>query len=513
MSQQMKRVGVAGLLHESNTFLQVTTTRRHFEQASLTKGEAVIERWEGSNHELGGFLEGAKRFGFIPVPIMATYAVPSGTIEGAAFEGLLEEMVNELRSSMPLDGLLVALHGATVAQNYRDADGEILRRLRESVGGGLPLIATLDLHANVSSNMVAHTNAMVVYRSNPHLDQRDRGLEAAELMTRTLNGKVHPVQAFESPPLLINISKQYTSQSPALELYQDVLEVRKWPGILSASIAMGFYYADVEEMGASFLAVADHDHELAVKASRWMARRAWERRQDFLGELIPPEEAVRLAAHSPAAPAVLMDVGDNVGGGSPGDSTVLLEEVLRQRALNALVILCDPEAVNLCVAAGVRQEVELIVGAKTDSLHGKPVKVRGRVRLISDGRFEETEVRHGGWRFNDQGVTAVVETIEQHRIVLTSRRMAPMSLEQLRSLGIKPEQNKILIVKGVIAPRAAYERIASQVILVDTPGLTNANPATFQYRHRRRPLYPLEADAEYPSKITKKSEAEFGRDE
>jgi microcystin degradation protein MlrC len=493
----MKRVGIAGFLHESNTFLQVTTTRRNFEQASLTKGEAVIRRWEGGNHELGGFLEGAKRFGFTPVPIMATYAIPSGTIEGAAFEELCEEMVTELRNSLPLDGLLVALHGATVAENYRDADGEILRRLRESVGRDLPLIITLDLHANVSSNMVAYTNATVIYRSNPHLDQKDRGLEAAQLMTRTLNGKVHPVQAFESPPLLINISKQYTSQSPALELYQDVLEVMKWPGILSAGVAMGFYYADVEEMGASFLAVADHDRELAVKAARWMSRRAWERRQDFLGELLPPAEAVRRAAQSSTAPAVLMDVGDNVGGGSPGDSTVLLEEVLRQRALNALVVLYDPEAVNFCVAVGVRQEVELIVGAKIDSLHGKPVKVKGSVRLISDGRFVETEVRHGGWGFNDQGVTAVVETVEQHMIVLTSRRMAPMSLEQLRSLGIKPEQKKILIVKGVIAPRAAYEPISSQVILVDTPGLTNANPASFQYRHRRRPLYPLEVEAEY----------------
>ena len=504
MSQQMKRVGIAGLLHESNTFLQVTTTRRHFEQASLTKGAAVIQRWEGSNHELGGFLEGAKRFGFIPVPIMATYAIPSGTIQGAAFEELLEELVNELRNSMPLDGLLVALHGATVAENYRDADGEILRRLRESVGSDLPLIATLDLHANVSSNMVAHTNATVIYRSNPHLDQKDRGLEAAELMTRTLNGQIHPVQALECPPLLINISKQYTSQSPALELYQDVLEVMKWPGILSASIAMGFYYADVEEMGASFLAVADHDPELAAKAARWMSRHAWERRQDFLGELVPPAEAVRRAAQSPTAPVVLMDVGDNVGGGGPGDSTILLGEVFRQRVPNALAVLYDPEAVSLCVEAGVRQEVELAVGAKTDLLHGKPVIVKGKVRLISDGIFVETQVRHGGWGVNDQGITAVVETAEQHTIVLTSRRMAPMSLEQLLSLGIKPEQKKILIVKGVIAPRAAYEPIASEIILVETPGSTSANPARFQYRHRRRPLYPLEAEAEYRQLDSKK---------
>ncbi len=402
----MKRIGIAGFLHESNTFLPVATTRKHFEQASLAKGAAVIKCWEGTNHELGGFLEGAQRFGFTPVPIMAAYAIPSGTIQGAAFEKLLDEMVEELRSSLPLDGLLVALHGATVAENFRDADGEILRRLRGTAGSDLPIIPTLDLHANVSAKMVAYTNATVIYRSNPHLDQKDRGLEAAQLVARTLKGEVHPVQAVESPPLLINISKQYTLQSPDMELYQDALEVMKWPGVLSASVAMGFYYADVEEMGASFLVVADRDRELAAKAACWMARRAWERRQEFLGELLPPAEAVRRVTRSSVAPIVLMDVGDNVGGGSAGDSTILLDEVLRQKVPNALVVLYDPEAVRLCFAAGVRQEVELAVGAKTDSQHGKPVKVKGKLRGISDGVFVEPQVRHGGWRFNDQGVTA-----------------------------------------------------------------------------------------------------------
>ena len=228
-----------------------------------------------------------------------------------------------------------------------------------------------------------------------------------------------------------------------------------------------------------------------------MAGRAWERRREFLGDLVSLKDAVRRAAQPAGAPTVLMDAGDNVGAGSSGDSTILLEEILRQRVPNALAVLYDPEAVSLCVEAGLRQEIELAVGAKTDLLHGRPVNVKGKVRLISDGIFVETQVRHGGWGVHDQGITAVVETAEQHLIVLTSRRMAPMSLEQLLILGIKPEQKKILIVKGVIAPRAAYEPIASEIILVDTPGSTSANPARFQYRHRRRPLYPLESEVEY----------------
>ena len=491
------RVGVAGFLHESNTFLSVPTTIAHFEQASLTRGEALLQRWSGSRHELGGLLEGAQLHGFLPVPLLATFAVPSGTIEGEAFEELIGTMVDDLRSALPLDALLVALHGATVSEHFPDADGEVLRRLRGVLGPTVPMIMTLDLHANVSPRMIAYTNAAVFYRSNPHLDQRERGLEAATLVARTLRGEISPVQAIETPPLLISIAKQHTEEQPAKGLYDDLHSVLQWPGILSASVAMGFYYADVAEIGASFLAVADRDPELARKAANWMARRAWERRQDFQGQLPGPEAAVRQAKLAGEGPVVLMDVGDNVGGGSPGDSTILIAEVLRQQATNALVVLYDPEAVEACLRAGVRREVDLKVGGKTDQQHGDPVPIQGRVRLISDGLFTETKVRHGGWGDYDQGLTAIVETAQQHTFVLTSRRMAPMSLEQILSLGIQPEAKQILVVKGVVAPRAAYAPIAKSILLVDTPGATSVNPANFTFKNRRRPLYPLELEAEY----------------
>ena len=406
-------------------------------------------------------------------------------------------MIGDLKSALPLDGLLVALHGATVSEHCPDADGEVLPRLREILGPIVPIIMTLDLHANVSPQMIAYTDAAVFYRSNPHLDQRERGLEAATLMARTLRGEISPVQAIETPPLLISIAKQHTAEQPAKGLYEDLQSVLQWPGILSASVAMGFYYADVAEMGASFLAVADRDPELARKASKWMAHRAWERRQIFQGQLPSPEAAVRQARLAEEGPVALMDVGDNVGGGSPADSTILITEVLRQQASNALVVLYDPEAVQACIQAGPRQEVDPRVGGKTDRQYGDPVRLQGRVHLISDGLFTETKVRHGGWGDYDQGLTAVVETTQQHTFVLTSRRMAPMSLEQILSLGIKPEMKQILIVKGVVAPRAAYSPIAKSIVPVDTPGATSNNPANFNFRNRRRPLYPLEPEAEY----------------
>ncbi|MEO8131449.1 MAG: M81 family metallopeptidase [Bryobacteraceae bacterium] len=493
----MQRVGVAGFLHESNTFLGVPTTYEQFAATSLTSGREMFTRWCDAHHELGGMLRELAAERLEAVPLIATFAVPSGTITAGAFEAIVDGVLEEIRKALPLDGLLLALHGATVSEAYRDADGEVLRRVRQLVGPDLLVVTTLDLHANVSDEMIRHATATVAYRSNPHLDQEQRGAEAAAILAMTLRGAVKPVQAIERPPMLMHISRQFSGESPARELYDDAAAVMAWPGILSASVAMGFPYADVEEMGANFWAVADGDEALARRAAQWMASRAWARRHEFVGQLPSPSEAVKIGAGAAETPVVLMDIGDNVGAGSPGDSTILFEEVLRQGVPNALVILYDPVAVEHCVQAGPGATVRLGAGANTDTRHGSPVVLSGVVRTLSDGKFLETQIRHGGWGAMDQGITAVVETPEEHTVVLTSKRMAPMSLEQILSLGIHPERKRILIVKGVVAPRAAYEPVAKRVLLVDTAGVTSDNPRHFDYKHRRVPLFPLEAEAQY----------------
>ncbi|MBN8734613.1 MAG: M81 family metallopeptidase [Acidobacteria bacterium] len=484
MKPQVPRIGVAGFLHESNTFLGVPTTYHHFTAASLTRGPALLHRWTNTHHELGGFLDALTAANADIIPLLATFAVPSGTITAEAYERIASELLDDLRAALPLDGLLLALHGATVSAEHPDADGELLRRIRDLVGPDLPIVTTLDLHANVSPRMIALANATVAYRTNPHLDQRDRGREAATLLLRTLSGEIRPVQALETPPMLVQISRQHTASPPAADLYAAIPEVLAWPGILSASITMGFYYADVEEMGAACFAVADNDPALARRAALHLSQHAWSLRHALTGSLPTPAEAVSQAiaanaSPNPRGPIVLMDVGDNVGAGSPADSTILFAEILRQNARNSLVILYDPAAVQACLAAGPGATVRLNVG-------GPPVPIEGAVRTLSDGRFVEPQIRHGGWGDYDQGLTAVVETADAHTIVLTSRRMAPLSLEQLISLGIHPEWKSILIAKGVVAPRAAYEPIAAEILLVDTPGVTSDNPNHFTY-HRRRP--------------------------
>jgi microcystin degradation protein MlrC len=491
------KVSILGFLHESNTFISAPTRYADFARTSLTRDEEMVKRWTGAHHELGGMIAGCEETGLTVAAGMATIAVPSGAIEAKAYEQLTDELIASLKKTLPIEGLLVALHGATVSAEFPDADGEILRRIREVTGPDLPIIVTLDLHANISAEMVRNSTAIICYRTNPHLDQRERGREASLLMGRTLRGEVRPVQAIAAPPMVIQISCQYTPELPASLLYDSVREALLIPGILSASVAMGFYYADVAEMGTSFLAVADGDLALAQRTANQMAQKAWDTRGSFYRPLPDASAAVAQAIASEKKPVVLLDIGDNVGGGGPGDSTILFQEIQRQGARNALVILYDPEAVRRCLTAGIGATVTLEAGGKTDYIHGKPLHIRGCVRTLSDGKFVETQIRHGGWGGGDQGITAVVETEEGHTIVLTSGRMPPMSLEQVISLGIHPERKDILIVKGVVGPRAAYEPVVGEFLLVGTPGVTADDPNAFSYQRRRMPLYPLEKDAAF----------------
>ena len=490
------RIGIAGISHESNSFSSQPTTLARFKEGGIYRGNEIVEQYKNSHSKIAGYLDGADRFGFEAVPLFIANAMPMGPLPRDTYETLVAEVLDSICKAGHLDGLFLYLHGAMVSEEYLDGDGELCARVRNLLPD-MPIMTTPDIHANMSWKMVENTTATVVYRMNPHLDTRERGLETAELMARTLHGEIKPVQWLEMPPMIINILKQHTREEPALSLIKDADTAAKRSRILSTSPVLGYQYADVEEMGASFLAVADGDLRAAKSAARWMAKRAWERRHEFVGDAPPPAQALKEATAFDGKPVVLMDVGDNVGGGSTADSTILLDEAIRLGIRDMLVVLWDPESVKRCAQAGIGAEISLKVGGKTDNMHGRPVSIKGRVRTLTDGRFIEEKPTHGGNRFFDQGLTAVVETDMEHTLILTTLPMAPVSIEQVRSTGITPERKKLIIAKGVVAPRGAYQPIAAKIILVNTGGACDADPFQREYKHRRRPLFPLESDATY----------------
>jgi microcystin degradation protein MlrC len=264
------------------------------------------------------------------------------------------------------------------------------------------------------------------------------------------------------------------------------------PGVLAVSILPGFAYADVPQMGPGVVVVTENNADLARHEADRLAGRLWDVRDQLAPRLPDAAAAVAEALRATRLPVVLVDTGDNVGGGSAGDGTVLLAEILRQGATDSVVCLYAPDEVQRCVVAGIGQEVALTVGGKVDRVHGDAVSVTGRVRVLHDGTYVEPQVRHGGKRVNHMGLTALVELPGRNLLVLNSQRHPPFSLGQLTCLGIRPKQQRLLVVKAAIAYKAAYAPIAGTIIPVDTPGLTAVNPERFAYRHIRRPLFPLD---------------------
>jgi microcystin degradation protein MlrC len=495
----MKRVGIIALLHESNTFLEEPTTLEHFRSNLLVTGSAVIDAFQGSPHEVSGFIDSLSECSDIEtIGIFAARAMPYGMITAECWQALMQQLEESLRSALPLDGLLLAPHGATVAASALDADGDWLERVRKIVGPEIPMIGTLDLHANVSPRMVRPCQALFGYRTNPHLDQRARGLEAGETMIRTLTEEISPQLALVQLPLCVNIERQATSEDHGQRLWAEAERLQAMPGMLSVSCLYGFPYSDVIEMGATVLAVSDRRRTQAESVAAEMAKFWWKNRSDFVGHLIRTEDAIRRACemrlHDATRPVGLLEMGDNVGGGSPGDGTWIAQEWLTHGNGKLLTVIADPAAVQSAMTAGVCHSVTIPVGGKLDpKRHGPPIEDTFRVLSISDGKFSEPETRHGGYSKFDQGPTAVLEgSTTGITIIATTHRVAPMSLHQVLSQGLRPENFAAIVIKGVHAPFAAYAPVCSQLIRVNTNGATTADLDLLSFQHRRHPMEPFE---------------------
>ena len=508
------RVGIIGFLHESNTFIDSPTTIDNFLSDVLATGDDILLRFRDAPHEIGGFIAGLESESIEAVPMFAARATPSGPINDGALTTIHLAIQRELAKHHPLDGILAAVHGAAVPMldlplepllpgnelriqdGQLDLDGLILTVIRDGLRNVAPLVATLDLHANLSQRMVDATDAIIGYRTNPHIDQRERGMEAARLMARTLRGEVKPTMAAAFPRVAINIEKQLTSEEPCRQLYQIADEMLHEPNVLSNSVLLGFPYADVAEMGSSVVVVTDNDSGQAQQLANQLAGYVEENRHQFAGEFLDVNAAVEQALQLDG-PVLLLDMGDNVGGGSPGDGTALANEIhwsaLRsQNPTPAFVCFCDREMVSIVREMGVGKSLYFPLGGKVETSQGRPFHAWARSVSLHDGKFTEDAITHGGITQFDQGPTAIVETDSGLTIMLTTNRVPPFSLRQMTAFGLDPADFQLIVAKGVHAPRAAYDAVCKHCLRVDTPGVTRADMTKLNYQHRRRPLFPFE---------------------
>jgi microcystin degradation protein MlrC len=482
------RLITGGIMHETHTFSAEPTPEAVWD---IVRGEQCW-RYAGTNHSLGGTIDGAHAHGVELVPTFFAHATASGPVDCATFERLLDELTTGIAAALPADGVVLTLHGAMVAEGVPDGELEILRRVRAIIGPDLPIAVTLDLHANTSKALIDLATIIVGYDTYPHVDINARAQEAVGLLVRTIRGEITPVVGFAAPPLMPVPQAMNTSVHPFNTLFDRVHALEAGGGALSITLAGGFAYADTPAAGLSVITITDGDREAADRIANDLARQAWELRHDMVITNVPPADAVAQAIAYPGGPVVLVDVGDNIGGGTPGDGTVLLAELLRQGAERAVVIIADPEAVQEAMGAGVGAEVSLTVGARVDRLHGDPLPISGTVRLLSDGRWVHEGPENAGVPVNS-GPTAVLD-VAGNSVVLTSVKTAPGDLQQLKSVGIDPERQHILVVKAAIRWRGGYLPITKHHIDVDTPGLGSVNLANFDFAHIRRPVFPLDAE-------------------
>lgn len=480
---------VGGIGHETHTFSKVKTTLEHFQEQELLYNDELISYFKNTRTEIGGMIDGAKAQNVDLIPTLYGWATPSGLVCEDALDHLMSNLITRI-TKIKADGILLCLHGAMVAENNDDVEGYLLEEIRSKIGSRTPIIATLDLHANISELMVQKADVLIGYDTYPHTDPYERGVEAVEVITKIVREKLSPVTALEEPPLLPAVQRMLTNESPMKELIDLAHQMESEDDVIVVTVSGGFPYSDVPFAGISLVVSCNKNRELARDRAKELCELAWSKRQEFTVCNLSVDESVRKAISTRNAPVILVDIADNIGGGSPGDGTALLESLIDQGAKDALIVINDPEAVQASIEAGINEKVEMKVGGKIDNLHGDPILIEGKVKLISNGEFGYKGSYMTGRAVN-MGPTVVLEC-QGTTLVLTTFKTMPFDLQQLRSLGIEPKDLKIIVVKSAIAWRAAYESIAEEIIEVDTPGLCSPNLRHFDYKKIRRPIFPLD---------------------
>ncbi len=483
----MARIAVAGFQHETNTFSPVAAAYRDFAQADgwppLLRGRDMLAELPGINLPAAGFIAAARRQGHELVPLLWCSAPPSGPVTRDAYERIAGELLERLAAARPLDALYLDLHGAMVAEHAEDGEGELLRRLR-GIAGDLPIVASLDLHANVSPSMIEQAAALVAYRTYPHVDMAETGERAAALLGRVLrSGSL--AKAARRPQFLIPLIWQCTLVDPAAALFRAVAAAER-ADVASLSFAPGFPPADVPDCGPSVLAYAE-SRAAADRAAERLAAAVAEAEADFAGKVHAPEEAVREAmriAARAARPVVLADTEDNPGAGGGSDRMALIEALRRLGAKDAVAgLICDPAAAKAAHEAGEGSEIEIALGETTPRPGRRPMAGRFRVERLGDGRFAATGPFYAGNRM-DLGPMARL-AIDGLRILVSSRKQQAADQAMFRHLGIEPARQKILALKSSVHFRADFQPIAEAVLIVAADGPNPVDHRRLPYRRLR----------------------------
>ena len=486
------RIATGCIGHETNTFSPVPTTIDSFRRMV---GDEILKNFGNTSTVTGGIIEAAAELKVELVPLLWSFATPSRKVEQDAYDSLKSEFLDLLSGAGEIDGVVLDLHGAMVTEDIEDAEADLISSVREIVGSR-PVVVTFDLHANITPETVKYPDVIIGFDTYPHIDTYERGIEAVEVIYKTVQGEIKPTMAYRQLPLLTSPPSQCTMRPPASDLVKRLHQLESEDRVVTATLSMGFPFADIHDAGVSVLVTTDGNRELAEQKVNEFAAHIWSIREDFRTNLVSIEEAIEHADQSSGQPTVLAEGADNPGGGGPCDGTFILRAFVEADVRDAVVaIISDPESVAQAIEAGVGNRVTLNVGGKTDDMHGEPVALEAYVKTISDGVYLRKGPMARG-AIDRMGRTAVIKTggVE---VILTEERSQPLDAEVLRSVGIEPRDRKLIALKSAVHYRADYTPIAHEILEVDTPGVHSANLTNFRYENLRRPIHPLDSNAEF----------------
>ena len=497
-----KLISVGGFQHETNTFAPHLAPFEAFERADswpgLTLGEALFDTMAGLNIPLSGFIDSARRAGHRLHPLCWCSAEPSSYVTRDAFERVADLICDALRDGESIDAVYLDLHGAMVTEHFEDGEGEMLRRVRDLVGPEVPIVISLDLHANVTEGMLAWSDAMTIYRTYPHLDMALTGSRAYEMLETIMSGhKLH--KAMRKIPFLFPLSSQCTDFDPCKSIYHRLAEMSLQPGLRNVDFATGFPPADITECGAAVVAYGEDEAVVEVTAEE-LYQQVLAAEADFNFELLEPDEAVlRALKNDSDKPVVLADAQDNPGAGGTSDTTGLLEALVRNGARQAVIaVMYDPEVAYMAHQFGVGSELETAIGGKSGLAGIEPYAGQFEVEALGDGHFTYT----GAMNLNSKaelGNMALLRVIDENsevRIVVGSSRSQCLDLAMIRHLGIEPTEQKIVAVKSTVHFRADFDPIAAETLVVIAPGIHPCKLADLEYKNlragvRQGPLGPV----------------------
>ncbi len=485
------RVALATFFHETNTFAPSKADLDAFGSASgfggIRRGEEII-RNTNVNLPYAGFVNEARTHGWEIVPLTGAGAVPSAHVTEEAYETIVGMILDDLRAAWPVDAVYLDLHGAMVAEHIDDGEGELLRRVRQIVGPAMPVVISLDFHANVSREMVELSDAMFIYRTYPHVDMALTGKRAAQHLKKMADGLPRQARALREMDFLIPAAGQATATEPLKSIFARAAEVEGTTigngKISTIAMAPCFPIADVPMCRPTITVYAD-TQGAADAAADELAALFLESESRFIQTLWEPQaavrEAMRLARGDGQGPVVLADTQDNPGGGGNGDTVGLLRALIEANAQNALLAhIWDPEVARAAHAAGVGATLKIGLGAKTGWAGEKPVEAEWRVEQLNDGDTHGTGPMAKGWHFK-LGACALL-SLGGVRVAVVSGKGQCLDQAQVRVFGVEPKSLSILAVKSTVHFRADFEPIARAVLVVKSPGPVYADHSDLTYR-------------------------------